>query len=255
MSNFTIKETADMARVSVRTLHHYDQIGLLKPAHIGANMYRYYGKAQQLRLQQIMFYREFGMGLAEIGQLLDNPAFDPLDALQNHKIKLTDQMKHHRTLMATIDRTIAEIKGDRKMNAQDLYKGFSKEKQAEHEAKLSSQSPEMAANVKIGKMHNAKKSKSDIAHDMAELERIKTALAANMTAGVAANAPTNADLLKRHRIWVSGMWGRECSAQAHVGLAQMYEASPEFRERYELIGAGFTAYLCAAIRAYSDIRT
>ena len=84
----TVRQVAKAARISVRTLHHYDAIGLLKPAHVGANGYRYYGRTELLRLQQILFYRELGMALGEIGSILDDPGFDPLTALKGHRAAL-----------------------------------------------------------------------------------------------------------------------------------------------------------------------
>ena len=135
------------------------------------------------------------------------------------------------------------------MNANNLYKGLSPEKQAEYEAELASKGPEMAKRVRQASGHNAAKPKAEIARDMAELKAVESGLAANMAAGLAPEAAENAALMARHRAWVSSMWGRACAPEAHIGLAQMYEATPEFKTRYETIEKGFTAYICAAIRA------
>src|SRR3546814_20208838 len=95
----TVRQVARAAGISVRTLHHYDAIGLLKPGHVGANGYRYYGKEELLRLQQILFYRELGLPLAEIAAVLDDPAFDPLAALRAHRAALEGRICHYRTLL------------------------------------------------------------------------------------------------------------------------------------------------------------
>lgn len=87
---YTVKQVAELAGVSVRTLHHYDQIGLLKPSQIGANGYRYYDDDALLRLQQILFYRELGLELAQINDVLNRPDFDVLTALKSHRIALID---------------------------------------------------------------------------------------------------------------------------------------------------------------------
>ena len=84
----TVKQLAKAAGVSARTLHHHDAVGLLRPAHVGANGYRYYGKEEQLRRQQILFYRKRAMPLAEIGAVLDDPAFDLLAAPRGHRAAL-----------------------------------------------------------------------------------------------------------------------------------------------------------------------
>ena len=86
---------------------------------------------------------------------------------------------------------------------------------------------------------------------MDELHDIEAAIIFNMQAGLAADTPENVALIARHRAWVSTMWGRACSPEAHAGLAQMYEAHPDFNQRYEALAKGFTAYICAAIRANS----
>jgi len=103
----TVRQVAKAAGISVRTLHHYDAIDLLKPGHVGANGYRYYGREELLRLQQILFYRELGLPLAGIAAVLDDPAFDPLAALREHRTALDARIGHYRTLIRTIDRTIA----------------------------------------------------------------------------------------------------------------------------------------------------
>src|SRR3546814_7654577 len=93
----TVRQGARAAGISVRTLHHYDAIGLLKPGHVGANGYRYYGKEELLRLQQILFYRELGLPLAEIAAVLDDPAFDPLAALREHRAALEGRRSEEHT--------------------------------------------------------------------------------------------------------------------------------------------------------------
>ncbi len=251
MSKYTVKQIARAAGVSVRTLHHYHEIGLLVPSHIGANGYRYYGDAEALRLQQILLYRDFGMPLSEVRTLLDAPDFSPITTLERHKARLEAEVKRLPKLIRTLDRTIETLKGNKPMNIETLYKAFPPEKQAAYEAELASQGPEMAAHLRQAKAHNAAKPEARMAADMAELKAVETAMAENMAAGLPADAAENTPLVARHRAWVSAMWGRECSPEAHAGLAQMYEAHPDFNQRYEAIAEGFTAYICAAIIANS----
>ncbi|WP_204274313.1 MerR family transcriptional regulator, partial [Klebsiella aerogenes] len=85
----------------VRTLHHYDAIGLLKPAHVGANGYRYYGRTELLKLQQILFYRELGLPLGEIRAILDDPAFDSIAALRGHRVALAARVERYGDLIRT----------------------------------------------------------------------------------------------------------------------------------------------------------
>jgi DNA-binding transcriptional MerR regulator len=129
MIKYTIKQAAELANVSVRTLHHYHDVGLLVPVHIGENRYRYYGEADMLRLQQIPFYREFDMKLEDIARILDAPDFDCLAVLQEYKALLNVKGARIRILLRTIDLTIDGIKGDTEMNVKDLYTGFSADRQ------------------------------------------------------------------------------------------------------------------------------
>ena len=136
MSVYTVKEVAKLSDVSVRALHHYDEIGLLKPAYVGANGYRYYGRDELLRLQQILFHRELGFPLDEIRQVLSTPNFDRVAALRAHRERLMEEVRRYRRLVRTLDATLAALEGDTDMDDKAMYRGFSPEKQAQHEAWL-----------------------------------------------------------------------------------------------------------------------
>ena len=133
MKLLTVNQVAKASGVSVRALHHYDEIGILKPASIGQNRYRYYGREELLRLQQILIHRELGIPLTEIAALLDDPKFDRLEALRQQRSRLDAEAKRYAQLVRTIDRTIASLQGDRVMKNADLYKGISPQKQAKYE--------------------------------------------------------------------------------------------------------------------------
>ena len=111
MSMHTVKQLARLSGVSVRTLHYYDQIGLLRPAQVGANGYRYYGREELLRLQQILLHRELGLPLEAIATLLDDSDRGRVDRLREHRQQLMQRTEHYRELIATVDRTIAELEG------------------------------------------------------------------------------------------------------------------------------------------------
>src|SRR5450432_1267163 len=136
MKQYTVKQAAKLSGVSVRTLHHYDEIGLLKPAHLGENRYRYYGREELLRLQQILFHRELGFSLDEIGRTLDAKGFDKVAALKAHRTKLEAETRRYRQLMRTIDDTLAALEGAAKMQDKAMYRGFDPEQQAGYEKEL-----------------------------------------------------------------------------------------------------------------------
>lgn len=133
---YTVKQLAALAGVSVRTLHYYDEIGLLKPTHTGSNRYRYYDEAAVLRLQQVMLYRELGMELDQIRRVLDDPAFDLHHALEQHRAQLQAQLGRLHDLIQTIDYTLEQVNKEQSMNAKRLFRGFSAKQQAEYEREI-----------------------------------------------------------------------------------------------------------------------
>ncbi len=136
MKRFTVNQVARLSGVTVRTLHFYDETGLLKPAYYGDNGYRYYEKEQLLTLQQILFYRELNVPLEQIKAILGTPGFDRLGALKAHRARLENEVKRHRQLLRTIDGTIAELEGAKAMASEEMFSGFSPEKQKQYEKDL-----------------------------------------------------------------------------------------------------------------------
>src|SRR5215470_3094566 len=122
---YTVKQVARMSGVSVRTLHFYDEVGLLKPAYCGENGYRFYEEPQLLTLQQILFYRELGFELKQIKQILGRADFEKLAALESHRKILQKSFTRTRTLVETIDKTIQHLKGTRTMKSEEMFTGFS----------------------------------------------------------------------------------------------------------------------------------
>src|SRR3954466_10908386 len=122
---YTVKQVAAISKVSVRTLHFYDETGLLKPAYVGANGYRFYEEPQLLMLQQILFYRELGLELKQIKEILGREDFEKLAALQSHREVLEENLARTRRLIETIDKTITHLKGAKHMKSEELFEGFS----------------------------------------------------------------------------------------------------------------------------------
>ncbi len=122
---YTVKQLAVMSGVSVRTLHFYDEMALLKPAYIKANGYRIYEEPQLLMLQQILFYRELGFELKRINEILSQRKFKTIAALKSHRQVLEENVTRTRTLIETIDKTLSHLKGVKKMKSEELFTGFS----------------------------------------------------------------------------------------------------------------------------------
>ena len=122
---YTVKQVAAMSGVSVRTLHFYDETGLLKPASYGANGYRLYEEPQILKLQQILFYRELGFELKQIKEILGQADFEIVAALRSHRQVLEQNLARTKQLIATIDQTIRHLTGAKKMKTEEMFAGFS----------------------------------------------------------------------------------------------------------------------------------
>jgi MerR family transcriptional regulator, thiopeptide resistance regulator len=256
MKELTVKQLAAISGVTVRTLHHYDELGLLKPASVGANGYRYYGRNELLRLQRILFHRELGVPLSEIAELLDLDGENQIGVLQQHRDKLEAERERFGSLIQTIDRTIADLKGEKVVANADLYKGFSAEKQAGYEAWLIERYGEpMRRGVERSKSDWAALSpaQQNAAFETLgkELQEVEEALAGALRNGVDAASHAVDLLISRHRAWVAAMWRRPCPSESYSGLADLYLAHPDFVARYEGLEKGFTVYLTTAMKLHA----
>jgi len=253
MANYTVKQLARLSGVSVRTLHHYDEIGLLRPAFIGENRYRYYGREELLRLQDILFHRELGVPLQEIAKILASEGRDRVEILTEHRAMLADRVERSRQLLTTIDRTIAELNGAGTMKDKDLYKGFAPEKQAEYEDWLVDR---FGGNTRE-RIDDSRKAFTALGEDgmaarLAEGEAAGKALATAFQNGAKVDDPENDHLFARHHNWIGAMWNRACPPAAYAGLGDLYLEHPDFRAKFEESGGeGFTEWLAAAMKAYA----
>lgn len=252
MRGYTVKQVAKLSGVSVRTLHHYDEIGLLTPGRVGANGYRDYGRDDLLRLQQILFHRELGFPLDEIRQVLDAPDFDRAAALRRHRARLQAETRRYRRLIMTIDDTLAALKGATTMNDKSLYMGFSPEKQAQHEAWLVGRyGPGMKDRIADSKAALGDLSPTGFEALMAEAEGIEADMAQALADGLAPDSDPVTAIMARQWAWVGKGWNRAPTRGDFEGLGRMYKEHPEFRARYDARAPGLADYLAQAMRAYA----
>src|SRR5215831_8345805 len=221
MKRYTVKQIAELSGVSVRTLHFYDEIGLLKPAFIGKNGYRYYEREQLLILQQVLFYRKLGFGLEEIQKIVTSPAFNKIEALQAHRSQLEKDADRVRALIQTIDKTIRELKGEGTMKDHDLYYGFDSERQKEYEKQLV-QKFGKAAEEKIAesKRRMGHWTKEDFQRSGTELDSICKALVIELELNTSPSDAVVQSLIARHCEWLRQYWTPD--RQSYTGLGQGY---------------------------------
>jgi MerR family transcriptional regulator, thiopeptide resistance regulator len=249
----TVKQVARVSGVSVRTLHHYDEVGLLKPACVGENGYRYYGREELLRLQQILFHRELGFSLEEIGRVLDADGFDKVAALKAHRRKLEAQTRRYRQLMRTIDATLATLEGDAKMEDKAMYRGFDPEKQAGYEKELvEKHGPAMQTHIDDAKAGMAGWTQVDFDAMHSEAEAIEISMARALVDGLPVDSSAVTALMRRQHAWIGKSWNKPAPAAAFTGLGQMYLDDPRFRERYDGRQAGLAEYMAAAMRSFAE---
>lgn len=253
MSGYTVKQVAKLSGVSVRTLHHYDEVGLLKPACVGANGYRYYGREELLRLQQILFHRELGFSLEEIGRVLDAGGFDRVAALKAHRTKLEAERRRHARLIRTIDETLAALQGAAKMEDKAMYRGFDPKRQAAHEKELIERYGEGARPaIEHARSVMANATQADFEARQVEQAAIEDAMAAALKGGSPADSQHVQVLVGRLHAWVGAWWGVAPSRERFTGLGRFYVEHPEFRERYEAKASGLAEYLAEAMRVFAD---
>ncbi len=242
---YTVKQLADLAGVSVRTLHYYDQIDLLRPTATRRNGYRSYEEPAVMRLQQILFYKELGLSLDEIKAVVDRPDFDVLGALGSHRRALQAQLGRTQRLLQTVDQTIAYLKGETTMSSKQLFAGFSEEEQQRYEQQAQQLwGDTVTQSAKRWKAYSAEKQ----AQILSEAGAIYEEFVAHLDQPPASPAVQA----------IVGRWHQnlryfyEPTPKILRGLGQAYSGMPEFAATFDRLDPRLAAFLTAAIEAYGD---
>lgn len=244
---YQVKDVARFAGISVRTLHHYDSIGLLVPGAWTAAGYRLYTDSDLVRLQHILIGRDFGLSLEEIRRSLDDPDFDQKAALLDHRARLKDRARQTEAMIRAIDVALATLDGSHRkgeMNMEDLFEGF-KPSQYDGEARRRWGTSE--AFVEAEK-RTRRYSPEDWKALQAEQAAVYDDAYSALKAGQSPSDNAVMDIAERHRLSID-RWFYPCSHGMHRGLASMYESDDRFRQSIEKHGEGLTSFLAEAIRA------
>ncbi len=250
---YTVQRLARLAGISARTLRYYDEIGLLKPARINSSGYRIYGTAEVDRLQQIMFYRELGVGLGQIKEILDHPEFDALQALHQHRRQLLAKRAQLDQLIANVEKTIAHAEGGKKMSDKEKFEGFKQKMLAENEAQYGA---EVRGKFGAEALERSNKLVANMTEEQfAAWQELSQQVMETLKAAYATGDPKGelaqkaADL---HRQWLCFVWPKY-DKEAHVGLARMYVEDERFTAYYDQDQPGLAQFLCDAILAYTGL--
>jgi DNA-binding transcriptional MerR regulator len=247
---YTVKQVARMSGVSVRTLHHYDETGLLKPASYASNGYRLYEEPQLLRLQQILFYRELGVELQRIKQLLGQAEHNRIAALESHRKALQGKLVRTRTLIETLDHTIEHLKGKRNMNTKEMFLGFSPEEQARHERYLVERYGErMRESIAQSKTRTRNWTKADWQASGAGFIKICRDLVAAMNEHYAENSDEVQRIIRSHYEWLKQFWTP--TRESYTGHAQLILDS-ELRSAYAVHDPRLPEFVAAGIRVFAQ---
>jgi MerR family transcriptional regulator, thiopeptide resistance regulator len=244
---YTVGDVSKMAHVSVRTLHHYDELGLVKPSSRTEAGYRLYTPRDLERLQQVLFHRELGFSLEDIARMLADPAFDRRRALMTQRSLLAERAEQARALVDLIDKTIDALDQGEPMSHEDMFNGFDPTQYEEEAKERWGGSAEYEESIKRTRRYT----REDWKRLGVEAGAIHEGFAQAMDAMVPPTDARAMDLAERHRQHIS-RWFYPCSFEIHTGLGQMYVADPRFAANYEPIRTGMAQYICDAIRANAE---
>lgn len=255
-----VKEVARIAGVTVRALHHYDEIGLLVPSARSAAGYRLYTRDDLLRLQQIVIGRELGLALEEIRRSLDDPGFDRRRALLAQRRELERRAARTAEMLRAVDHALAmierppglhpeaddpmEMNEEREMDMKELFDGFDP---ARYEAEAEARWGEGDA-YRISKERTRRYTEADWRALRDEQAAILGDAARVQQAGRPPDGDEAMAIAERHRLSID-RWFYPCSPAQHAALADLYEADPRFAANIDKHGPGLTTFLAAAIRA------
>lgn len=248
--NYTVKQLADLSGVSVRTLHHYDETGLLKPGARSPAGYRLYGEAELLRLQQILFYRMLQLPLREIRALLDAPDFDTLQALTQHRDTLWLRRQEMDLMLATVDKTIRRLRGEIMLSDKELYEGFPEEAKR-HRAEAMERYGEDTVRRSEDALRKLGKAQLQALQD--ESTQVLGELATHSHSDPASAAVQS--LIERHYALIRQFWGTsDCAdnqAEAYAGLGRLFVEDERFMSKDGEPRPQFAAFMRDAMRHYA----
>ncbi|SDX45195.1 MerR family transcriptional regulator [Paenibacillus sp. PDC88] len=249
---YKVKEVAKFTGVTIRTLHHYDEIGLVKPDEVTESGHRLYSDDNLKRLQQVLFFREIGFSLQEIGPILDRPDFDRRGALAAHKELLLEQKRRLEELIDTVDRTLEEENGGMTMSKEEMFNGFDMKSIEEHKAKYSQEAKEKygAEMVTQTERRTDAYTEQDWARIHARNKEINDKIEGAMDLGPA-NAQVQEGVAELRQEITNNYY--DCTPEIFRGLADLYVEDSRFTNNIEKGRTpGYAAFLREAMIIYCD---
>ena len=243
---------AQISGVSKRTLRYYDEIGLLRPERVNPNGYRIYGQMQVDLLQQILFYRELGLPLEEIREIIKNPGFDREKALEDHLTVLLQKKRQTEILISNVRKTLESMKGRTMMSDKEKFEGFKRDLIKENEEKYGREVREAygedaveASNRRLAGMSQEDWTKQEeLSWEI--LDTLKAAMEIGDPAGELAQKACGLHRQWRCMFWGDGAYTRE----AHRGMGEMDVADQRFKAYYDTVQDGAAEFFRDALNIY-----
>jgi DNA-binding transcriptional MerR regulator len=252
---YTVKKLSEISGVTVRTLHFYEEIELLKPAYYGSNGYRYYEEKQLLQLQQILFFKELGFSLKQIQKVVGRSDFDQLAALYSHRKSLGKEWEKIGVLLKTIDKTIKHLEGRKKMKDKEIFDGFciTLVKKAKPEA------PYAAAEEIVGKsVRNPTKDIEDVKkrgkayydNINAEAYQIFKELTLCIEKELDPSADKVQKIIRKHHNLLEKI--HDATQEVYKAMAQLYAEHPEIRKQLDPFHPKLAIFMSEAMKVFAD---
>ncbi len=250
---YTIKNLAALARVSTRTLRYYDEIGILKPLRINSSGYRIYGEKSVDKLQQIMFYRELGVGLEQIKEIISSPSFDETVALKKHLKELQDKQMQIEILINNVKNTILSKEGNVKMSNKEKFEGFKKNLIEENENNYGKEIREKYGEEAVSKSNKMFKNMTE--EQYKDLENLSNEVLSTLKEAIKTNDPSSELAQKTaelHKQWITFCWG-DYNSEAHANLTQMYVDDERFKVYYDKVDPRGAEFLRDLVFIYTGM--
>lgn len=250
---YSIQELSKLSGVTTRTLRWYDQIGLLKPSRVAESGYRYYGKREVDRLQDILYYRALGVELARIRECLDNPSFDRLAALKGHLTALEAERQKLEGLIHSLKITIRAEERNEIMNDQEKFEAFKKHAVEEHEKYYGKESREKYGDAQVDKMQDTvmNLTKEQYQEWMELGQRIQGLLETAVTSQADPKEEIGKEITTLHKRWLT-LTGNSYDVRKHKGIVELYVADERFIEYYDRSISGCAQFLRDAVVCWAE---
>lgn len=246
---YTIQELARLAGVTTRTLRWYDRQGLLKPARVGENGYRYYGPAQVDRLQQILFYRELGVELSKIREILNDPTFDRSEALRGHLQALRAEERRICAMIAAVEENLRAEERNEIMSDEKKFAAFKQALVADNEERYGAEARQKYGDQQVEQANaNVLGLSREQYEDWNALDAaIRKKLEAAVCEGVSPDSKTGEELAQLHRRWLGHSLGKQYAPDKHRGIVQLYVMDERFTAYYDKNIPGCAQFLRDAV--------